>query len=365
LEYTKVDKVMKIMFVTSSSIQGGAQKHIKDMFILLSKKGNDVYLVAPNGWLVEELEEYREKLHIINSSIKNVSALRKILESIKPDIINTFILSGGCFGYAAWLKKKYGKIFITVNNPVIYDGISLKARFIYPVLYRWMSKGARAFLTKSYEVKKEVENVIKNKKPVIAIKNAIDFKKYDYNRLSTKNKSKKIIVSVGALEERKGHRYLIEAMKSVVNDYNDVECWIVGEGSIKNDLLQLISEYGMDDNIKLLGKRNDVNVILGQADIFVLPSLHEGLPNALMEAMAMKLACIATNVGGVSELIYSSELGIVVKPKSSQEIYQAIIRCISEDKYAERIADNAYKCILNQYEENKVVDELKNIYLTI
>lgn len=140
---------MKILFVTSSSINGGAQKHIREMFCSLTKQGHEVRIVAPKGWLLDELKEYSDKVVSMECNIKNIGMLEALLDSYRPDVTNTFILSGGCFGVAAWRKRKYGKIFVTVNNPVIYDGISNAGKIFYPKLYRWMSRYASAFLVKA------------------------------------------------------------------------------------------------------------------------------------------------------------------------------------------------------------------------
>jgi len=361
---------MKILFITSSSINGGAQKHIKEMFLCLTRMGHAVKLVAPQGWLTNELKEFPENVIVMDSSWRNIQKLSSVIEAFQPDITNTFILSGGCFGVAAWKKKKYGKIFVTVNNPVIYDGISRINRIIYPLLYKWMTKYVSAFLVKSDKVRDEVKTVIRNRCEVVSIKNGIDFKCFnkdgEYSDLrETLGFSKEDIIlsNVAALEERKGQKYLLNAVAKLKEKY-PIRTLIVGEGSIRGELEKQIEEQDLRNNVFLLGARKDINNILYNSDIFVLPSLHEGLPNALMEAMAMGKPCIAADVGGVRQLITNEREGIVVDSKDSEGIRKAVEKIINNAEYAEEIKHNAYQKMKNEFDQSAVTQELLNIYTT-
>ena len=105
-----------------------------------------------------------------------------------------------------------------------------------------------------------------------------------------------------------------------------------------------------------------MNVILANSDIFVLPSNHEGLPNSLMEAMAMGLPCVATDVGGVRQLITDSSKGTVVSPKSSAEIASAIENYLDHPVLMKKTGENAYSSMRKNYEQQAVAEELLTIY---
>ena len=325
---------MKILFITSSSINGGAQKHIREMFNSLKKMGHSLFLAAPNGWLVNELSESVDNILVLSSMKKEQKKLCLFIDRIKPDVTNTFILSGAYYGTRAWKRKKYGKLFITVNNPVIYDGIGLINRFVYPLIYRSLSMYANAFLVKSETVQKEVEHIIGGKKPVLSIKNGVDFSKFNKEAvlscelpIDKKNENDIVIVNTAVLEERKGQYELINAVCALRKKY-PVQLLIVGEGSYRGTLEKLITNTGSKEYVHLLGFRKDINAILSKSNIFVLSSYHEGLPNALMEAMAMGLPCVATNVGGVRQLMPTEDMGIVIEPKNVGDMESAIERFI-------------------------------------
>lgn len=363
---------MKILFITSSSINGGAQKHIRDMFRYLSDNGDDVYIVAPKGWLMNELSTYYKEQYFLDASVKNIFKLAAIIKCLKPDIVNTFLLSGGCFGTAAWRISKCGKLIITVNNSVTYFGISIAGKTIFPVLYRWMSKYASAFLTKSDKLCEEIVKVIKKKKPVYSIKNGIDFFEFDKYNIYPDIRSKYgiaagdiVVTNVAALIERKGHKYLIEAIRRLHEEEIRVHLIIVGDGPYKEKLQNQVNLYKIESYVHFLGRRKDVNAILANSSIFVLCSLNEGLPNSLMEAMSMGLACVATDVGGVRQLIPGPEIGVVVMPGSTEEIFNGIKKVIEKTQYVENVKLNAYSHIKLNYSLENVVKNLIDIYKNI
>lgn len=360
---------MKILFITSSSINGGAQKHIREMFKSLTSIGHDVYLSAPRGWLIDELKGYGCKIMPFKKNMQSVKLLLYAFESIKPDVTNTFILSGGILGTFIWKRKKYGKLFITVNNPVIYDGISIMGKLLYPFLYRWMSKWAFAFLVKSDMVRDEVFSTILGRKPVISIKNGIDFNVFDKAqryidlRSSLGIHDNEIVISnVAVLNERKGQLHLIEAISKLSEKYV-VHLLIVGEGPFRNCLETAINQLKLKNRVHLLGRRSDINAILYNTDIFVLSSHHEGLPNALMEAMAMGKPCISTDVGGVSQLIKHSENGLIIPPRSTDAIVNAIEFYLQNKDIMKEYASKAYVYMNENFKQDIVARELCDIYI--
>ena len=363
-----MEKKKVILFVTSSSINGGAQKHIREMFVSLTKEGHEVYLAAPEGWLLDELTAYCNHLYPLTSMRKSRKELEALIEKIKPDVTNTFILSGGVAGTLAWKKKKYGKLFVTVNNPVIYDGVSFAGRILFPLFYKWMSKYANAFLVKSDTVKDEVETVIRDRKPVLSIKNGIDFKIFDkeatypdLHQILGIEKDDIVVTNVAVLEQRKGQEHLIEAVSELRKNY-PIHLFLAGEGSNRQNLERQIKELDAEEYVHLLGRRSDVNCVLSNSDIFVLSSYHEGLPNSLMEAMAMGLPCVATDVGGVRQLISDKEEGVVVHPKSTEEIVMAINYLLGNKDFAKRMGHSAYEKMRDCYSQETAVQELEAIY---
>ena len=360
---------MKIIFIISNSMQGGAQKHLRDMFRNLLGLGHDMYLIAPRGWLVDELGDTPDRLRVMDLSFSTTGRVRRVLEEIRPDIVQTFILSGGIYGYLAWKKNQYGHIFITVNNPIIYDEIKPWNRLLYPFFYRWMAGGCSGFLAKSDNVRDEVRQVIRNRVTTVSIKNGIDFSIYDreqaYPNLRLEwhiPRDGFVVACVGALEVRKGHRYLIEAFARLAAEHKHIYCCLTGSGSEEANLRAQVARLGVGDRVLLLGNRADVNAVLSNADVFALPSIHEGLPNALLEAMAMGLPCIATDVGGVRELLSDVGLGSVVPARSSGALYRELDRYMADPGLRRSTGERAWEKIKAEYSLEAATENLLSVY---
>src|SRR5258708_37148858 len=133
-------------------------------------------------------------------------------------------------------------------------------------------------------------------------------------------------VAVGALEPRKGHRYLIEAIVALARSGIALKCLIAGDGSIRSDLDREISALGCAGRVTMLGRLDDPRELLWAADIFAMPSLKEGLGVAALEAMASGVPAIASAVGGLREVVEHDRTGILVEPARADELGAAIER---------------------------------------
>ncbi len=153
-----------------------------------------------------------------------------------------------------------------------------------------------------------------------------------------------ILVNIASLEAYKGQKYIIESMKKILNTRQDIMLYIIGQGSLRNSLQSLINEYGLQDNIILAGgnkPREEIPLWMNACDIFVLPSLSEGNPTVMFEALGCGKPFIGTNVGGIPEIIINDKLGILVEPKDPEGLAQVILRALEAEWDAEYILEYA------------------------
>ena len=170
-----------------------------------------------------------------------------------------------------------------------------------------------------------------------------------------------LVSAVGALEQRKGQRYLIEAIGALAASIK-VKCFIVGQGSVHKVLQGEIAVIRSLERIKLLGRVDDVRELLWASDIFAMPSLKEGLGVAALEAMASNLPVIASDVGGLREVVEDERTGIIVPPGNSKQIASAIQRLAESEALRAQIGAAARARAVENYSMEKMAAQTLALY---
>jgi teichuronic acid biosynthesis glycosyltransferase TuaC len=160
----------------------------------------------------------------------------------------------------------------------------------------------------------------------------------------------KIVLYVGQLVQLKGLKYLMDSIPHILSKHHDVLFVLAGEGPLKKKISELIKQNGLDKNIILLGAINYKNLVqwYSISDIFVLPSLSEGRPSVIYEAMSCEVPIIATDVGGVSEQIKDGYNGFVIKPKDSRKLADKINYLLENDDLRNNMGKNGRKRIIEE-----------------
>lgn len=172
----------------------------------------------------------------------------------------------------------------------------------------------------------------------------------------------RVVVSVGGLRAEKGHRVLIEAAPSVVARHPEVEFRLVGEGPEEARLRRMADERGIGGAVRFLGYTRNVAASLEQAGVFVLPSLTEAFPNALMEAMAAGRAVVASDVGGVGELVEDNATGLLVPPADPAKLAAAISRLLDDAELARKLGRRARAEVSDRYSFERMVSAFEDLY---
>lgn len=168
------------------------------------------------------------------------------------------------------------------------------------------------------------------------------------------------LVSVGRLSEQKDLHNLLLAIQ-IFKNKNSVKLTIVGDGPLKQELQEEAEKLGISEEVEFAGYRTDALDIIADSDIFVSSSLWEGFPTVILEAMAIGIPVIATDIPGSNELIINRKTGILVPPRNSAAIADAIGLLISTPNLAEHIVNNAQKSV-NAYSMRAVADAYSNLY---
>ncbi|MBZ0167279.1 MAG: glycosyltransferase family 4 protein [Candidatus Omnitrophica bacterium] len=198
----------------------------------------------------------------------------------------------------------------------------------------WLARRTDKVIAVSHAVKDYYHRVVGIAQDKIAvIPNAIDVRPYEqpvdisalYGELNVRFDDF-ILACVGRLNAQKGHPYLFEALKNIVGVMPDLKVLIVGDGEDKDRLMTMADEAGIMPMLRFTGQRQDIPQILQLANALVLPSIYEGLPLCVLEAMAAGRPVIATDVGGTTELAIDGETAFIVEPRRSDQLTDAIVR---------------------------------------
>jgi glycosyltransferase involved in cell wall biosynthesis len=174
-----------------------------------------------------------------------------------------------------------------------------------------------------------------------------------------------VIGTVARLHRQKGVSYLVQAAERILRDFPRGKIVLVGEGPLGQKLRKSAVKTGLEGRVLFLGERKDAVELMSLFDIFVLPSLWEGLPFVLVEAATLGIPIVATAVDGVTEIIEDGKTGLLVPPKDGQALADAIIRLLRDKPSALRLAVRAKALIPARFPLRRMVDQTQNLYLKL
>lgn len=174
-----------------------------------------------------------------------------------------------------------------------------------------------------------------------------------------------LLGNISALRPQKDHATLIKAMEIVVQKYSNTHLVIVGEGELESELKRLVHTLNLERNISFLGYRSDIKNLLLQFDLFVLPSLYEGLPLCILEAMEAGRPIVATNVEGTNELVRHGQTGLLTPAKDQTAMANAICSMISDRKTAAAMGKNARTLVEEEYDFDRMIKKYEDFYQNI
>lgn len=176
------------------------------------------------------------------------------------------------------------------------------------------------------------------------------------------DRDKPIIGNIAALAWHKDHKTLIEAARIVVDRFPGVIFLIVGDGPLYREIEVLIRSLHLEEQVKLLGFRRDVPEILSILSLFVLSSSWEGLGTSLLDAFASRIPVVATNVGGIPEVVENGRNGILVPPGNPHALAEAIMRLLQDRVLAGRLGKEGFRLVRGKFNVQKMVGQTRKIY---
>lgn len=337
---------MKLLFyIANVEHEGGAERVLSIVANGLCKKGYDIVLVNDFPTTKKEyfLESTVKRLYLENKvsegrikrNINRVRGLGKFIRNEKPDVVVSFLLYQNIRLLISSLFFKCTKILSVRNDPQKDIGEGKIVKLVINALYG-MADGI-VFQT---EEEKEYFSIKIQKKSTVIL-NPIDDLFYEAER----NQKVQNIIAVGRLEKQKNHKLLIEAYMRIREKFPDDKLYIYGCGDLEQELEQIIDENGLEKDVFLKGRVSNIVEKMKSAKLFVLSSDYEGLPNALMEAMAVGTPAISTDCsgGGPRMLISNEKEGKLVECNNVDQLAEALEECLSNQETLKRYSINSKK----------------------
>jgi glycosyltransferase involved in cell wall biosynthesis len=307
------------------------------------------------------------------SSRMGLSTIFSISDFIKKNKINLV----HCHGYKSNLfgllatrgtsPARHKIPLLTTNHNWLTSCFKLK-------LYCFLDSFVMRFFDRIVAVSKDVQDDMLRsgiaEKKITVIDNGLNIKRLSKVSMASLGikaqlnipEENRIIGAVGGLKIEKGFSYLLKAACDVVAIYKNVSFLFVGDGHLKESLVKEAEALGILDHVVFAGRREDIPEILSIMDIYVLSSIKEGLPMALLEAMAAKRPVIATRVGAVPKVIQDGENGLLISPADPAQLQTAICHLLENPNKAYRLAQSGYDTVRELYSSEMMCEKYLDLY---
>ncbi|MCD7716798.1 MAG: glycosyltransferase [Lachnospiraceae bacterium] len=374
---------MRILYVTTIGItMCFFSEHIK----MLLDGGNTVEVACnvQDSPVPDYCNEWNLKVHNIpfsrfplsKNNLAAYKQMKHLVETECFDVVHTHTPNASaCVRLACRKQRKSGlKVVYTAHGFHFYKGAPLKNWLVYYPIEKICSRWTDLLITINKEDYALAQRKMKAKRVEYVPGVGIDLSKFGDSKTKINKKKEElgipenstVLLSVGELSTRKNHITVIKALENLKQRglLDSVVYLICGVGDLRNDIEKQIADCSLKNNVFLLGYRTDIDELCDIADIFVFPSLQEGLPVALMEAMACGLPCIASDVRGNTDLIQDGVGGFLCQPTDVISFADSIEKLLSNKDMRKKMGAANKENIVDYASENVTAD-MKEIYSEI
>ena len=364
----------RILYVSTSTTIGGAEKTLYTLATLLDPKRHQVcgvVSVKPEGAYAQKLKLQgisTESLEIsATPRLADVTRLAEIITRTRPDIVHAVMYQA--IQLCRLAKPKVPFSFKLVTSPRVH----YRTRSLWSLLVDFALKGRDDLLIAECQSSRNflVSRLGYAPGKIRVIRNGVDLAGWPVSkvdrqkgRLELRLASSDVLVgAVGRLDKQKGFANLIEAMSRLKK--TELRCVILGEGPERARLEALIRKHELEKSVWLPGERRDIAVWLSAFDIACLPSLWEGLPNSLLEAMALSLPVVASAVDGVPEALENEKTGLLVAPGDPAALAKALGKLAADPARRAALGTAAHAAVLEKFTVSRMLDEYQDAYSSV
>ena len=366
---------MKILHLVTKRQYRGAEVFAANLSEELIKLGHEIIFVGlyKNDKEVLHVQDARN-IDLMPTEIKSfsprlVKKIVSLIKSTKPDIIQ-------CNG-SDTLKYMVAASFFLPRTPILYRNISMISRWLVRAPNRLVY---RIFLKKIHHVSsvgvEAVEDFIKTcsypRHKTSVIRRGIPVKNIDGEcaRKQLRGQLKleeedKIVMHIGNFSPEKNHLFLLDVFSKISDSNSHVKLICVGEGVLFKSIEDEIVARGLEKTVYLIGFRKDIPELLSAADCFVLPSFVEGVPGVILEAAVQKIPTVATNVGGVNEVLQNGVTGYTIDNFDQDDFMEKLLKILSDNELRRSMGQNAYRLAMEEFNPTKNAKKFEKLYKSL
>ena len=361
----------RVLYIVEDLESGGAERVVVNLATRLDRSRFEpaVCCLAKRGALADEIEREGIRLHVLDKKPGIRPALlwrlQRLIARLRPDVIHSHLFTGNAWGrLAGWLAGTPRIVASEHSVDLWKNGVRL-------FVDRMLAVPTYRLIAKSDAIADFYKTVVRiPPRKVATIRNGIDLSLYGngVDRSAVRAsigvpQDVMLVGAIGRLSPEKGHEVLVEALGMLRDERSNIHAAIAGEGPSGWELDEQVRANGTGRVVHLLGHRSDVPALLAAADMFALPSHREGLPLALLEAMASGLPVIATDVGGCREVIENGRNGILISPGSPEQMARAIKRLALDEGLRRALGYAARRTIEQRFSIDRMVRQVEELYL--
>lgn len=330
-----------------------------------------IYFLPWKNQMVEEIEKHGGKVTCLAAS-NNVQIMLKLWAVIKYikrnniHLIHCHLPWAGMMGRLVYLLTASIVIYTEHNKQERYHSIT---RCMNKITFNWQS----CVIAVSKDVGESIKKNIKVRIPIHHIVNGVNTKIFKRDVESGKKIRQQldipedacIVGTIAVFRFQKRLKEWLEIVASVSEKYPQLYGVIVGDGPLKDELVQHIKKLGIEKKILLPGLQTDVKPWLSAMDVFMMSSIFEGMPVALLEAMSMECVIVTTNAGGIKEVVQHKKNGLMVEVDHWRKLQDELILVFENEGLRRKLSEAARTRVEHVFGMERMVNELENLYFTI
>ena len=374
---------IKILHVITHLPIGGAQDNTLYTVELLDKEKYDISLCCNlDGELVERAKKVEAvKLFDIPflgrevSPYRDIRAFLSLYKLFKEEdftIIHTHSSKAGLLARLAAVLNKTPIVIHTIHGFAFNDFMNGLKKNFFIYLEKLLAKWTDVLITVSNLNKKKIidlniahENKIKNIYSGIDLSLFTNKRNDEFRKELNLENDHLLLGSVGRLSNQKDPITMIEAFGIISKPFPNAHLALVGDGELKGKILEKIDQLKLDGKVHLTGNKNNPWSVYHSMDLFIMSSIYEGLGRSITEALSCGVPVVCTDVEGVPEIVRDNITGILVRPKDSNKLADAIIRTLNDMETAKKMAEEGRRFVNDNFDVNKMVNDIDSLYNTL